>query len=176
MISEDIILAVQNLEKYYGNQKVIDNISFEIRKGECFGLLGPNGAGKSTTIEIIEQIIPSDAGEVLYRGAKPDAGFLERLGAMTDPVFLVESHLGEGLDLAVRDEYRVVPKSVPTAFFLGNRSVANPFDHLYVAVGRGDRHHAAKPGGTFVERHGFHVLEKFLVVLVVGTGLAGVAG
>jgi ABC-2 type transport system ATP-binding protein len=56
------ILEVNNLTKSYGNKKVVNQVSFEVKKGEIFGLLGPNGAGKSTTIEIIAGLKKSDAG------------------------------------------------------------------------------------------------------------------
>ncbi|WP_341750189.1 ATP-binding cassette domain-containing protein [Candidatus Tisiphia endosymbiont of Sialis lutaria] len=74
------LLTVRNLSKYYGSNKVVDQISFDIYKGECFGLLGPNGAGKTTTIEMIEQITPADSGEILFKQNRPDTDFPEYLG------------------------------------------------------------------------------------------------
>jgi ABC-2 type transport system ATP-binding protein len=50
------ILEVFNLTKSFRSLKAVDDVSFSIPKGSCFGLLGPNGAGKTTTIEIIEGI------------------------------------------------------------------------------------------------------------------------
>jgi ABC-2 type transport system ATP-binding protein len=73
-------LEVKNLVKSYGPVKAVKNISFGIKKGECFGLLGPNGAGKSTTIEIIEQIQKQDKGDVLYFGKPPTEAMREELG------------------------------------------------------------------------------------------------
>jgi ABC-2 type transport system ATP-binding protein len=46
----DGIIKINNLKKYFGRLHAVDDISFEIKKGEIFGFLGPNGAGKSTTI------------------------------------------------------------------------------------------------------------------------------
>ena len=46
-------IEVKNLVKEYGEQKAVNNISFQINKGEIVGFLGPNGAGKSTTMKII---------------------------------------------------------------------------------------------------------------------------
>ncbi len=57
-------ISVNNLSKNYGNQKAVNNISFDIKKGEIVGFLGPNGAGKSTTMKIITGYIESDSGEV----------------------------------------------------------------------------------------------------------------
>ena len=43
-------IVVENLSKSFGPQKAIDNISFQVKKGEILGFLGPNGAGKTTTM------------------------------------------------------------------------------------------------------------------------------
>jgi len=55
-------VVIQGLTKIYGEQKAIDNISFEAKKGEVLGFLGPNGAGKTTTMKIITCFIPQSAG------------------------------------------------------------------------------------------------------------------
>lgn len=57
-------LEVQQLTKIYGQQKAIENISFNIDKGEIVGFLGPNGAGKSTTMKIITGYLKANAGTV----------------------------------------------------------------------------------------------------------------
>ena len=59
------MIEVNNVTKYYGSKKVLDNISFSVNKGEILGFLGPNGAGKSTTMNIITGYISSSEGEVL---------------------------------------------------------------------------------------------------------------
>ena len=51
-----------NLQKRYGDVVAVDGLSFEVRRGECFGLLGPNGAGKTTTIEILEGLLDARCG------------------------------------------------------------------------------------------------------------------
>lgn len=56
-------IQVTNLTKIYGEQKAIDNISFEIKTGEIVGFVGPNGAGKSTTMKILTGFIPPSSGE-----------------------------------------------------------------------------------------------------------------
>ncbi|MCP4234304.1 MAG: ATP-binding cassette domain-containing protein, partial [Aestuariibacter sp.] len=50
------ILQVSNLVKKFGALTAVNDVSFEIQQGSCFGLLGPNGAGKTTTIELMEGI------------------------------------------------------------------------------------------------------------------------
>ena len=62
------IIQVRNLIKRFGSLSAVDDISFDIPEGTCFGLLGPNGAGKTTTIEIIEGIKQPTSGEIFYRG------------------------------------------------------------------------------------------------------------
>jgi ABC-2 type transport system ATP-binding protein len=67
-MSKDNILVVKNLQKSYDNKKVVNGISFEVKKGEVFGILGPNGAGKTTTLEMIEALRPIDAGSATIAG------------------------------------------------------------------------------------------------------------
>lgn len=62
------VLAVDGLVKRYGDQIVVDGVSFHIRAGETYGLLGPNGAGKTTIISMVAGLIPSDAGSVHVLG------------------------------------------------------------------------------------------------------------
>ena len=57
-------IVVRNVTKIYGQQKALDNVSFDIHKGQVAGFIGPNGAGKSTMMKIITGYIPPTAGEV----------------------------------------------------------------------------------------------------------------
>lgn len=67
-MSKDIILEVTNLQKVYDGKKVVNGISFSVKRGEIFGILGPNGAGKTTTLEMIEAIRPIDGGSAAING------------------------------------------------------------------------------------------------------------
>lgn len=60
----DVVLAVAGLRKFYGANEVVRGLSFEIRRGECFGLLGPNGAGKTTTLRCCLGLIEPDGGTI----------------------------------------------------------------------------------------------------------------
>lgn len=61
-------ISVNSLTKVYGSQKAVDNISFEIGKGEIVGFLGPNGAGKSTTMKMITTYLPPTSGSAAVCG------------------------------------------------------------------------------------------------------------
>ena len=61
-------LIVKNVNKSYGDKKVVDNINIEFNKPGVYGLLGTNGAGKSTTIRMILGILKKDSGEISWKG------------------------------------------------------------------------------------------------------------
>mgnify|MGYP003445025756 CR=1 FL=1 len=61
-------ILVRNITKSFGNQKALNNVSFEINKGEIVGFLGPNGAGKSTLMKILTTSIQADEGEAMVNG------------------------------------------------------------------------------------------------------------
>ena len=63
--STEGIIIVKNLVKKFGDFTAVDDISFEVKKGEIFGILGPNGAGKTTTLEIIETLQKQTSGSVI---------------------------------------------------------------------------------------------------------------
>jgi ABC-2 type transport system ATP-binding protein len=63
-----MILKVENLKKYYGENKAVDDISFEVKSGEIFALLGPNGAGKTTTLKCILGLRKQDFGNIILNG------------------------------------------------------------------------------------------------------------
>lgn len=70
-------IVVQGVTKFYGEQKALDNVSFEIKTGEIVGFLGPNGAGKSTMMKIITGFIPPTSGNVFVNGIETSGGSLE---------------------------------------------------------------------------------------------------
>lgn len=59
------LIEVKNVTKRFGNVTAVDNITFDIHEGECFGLLGPNGAGKSTTISMLTTLLKPDSGQII---------------------------------------------------------------------------------------------------------------
>ncbi|KRP29189.1 MAG: ABC transporter ATP-binding protein [Cryomorphaceae bacterium BACL22 MAG-120619-bin32] len=82
-----MILRTENIQKIYGNRKVVDNISLEVKQGEIIGLLGPNGAGKTTSFYMIVGMIKPNEGHIflndeeitynaMYRRAQKGIGYL----------------------------------------------------------------------------------------------------
>lgn len=63
-------IVVDNLVKIYGNRKVVDGVSFELKQGEIVGILGPNGAGKSTTFYMILGLTKPNSGNVYFNDIK----------------------------------------------------------------------------------------------------------
>ena len=70
-------IVVQGVSKFYGEQKALDNVSFEIKSGEIVGFIGPNGAGKSTMMKVITGFIPASSGKVTVNGLAVEADNLE---------------------------------------------------------------------------------------------------
>lgn len=85
-----VILRVSNLVKSFGSLTAVNDISFDIREGSCFGLLGPNGAGKTTTIELMEGIKTPDSGTILYQGEALGRQFRNEAGIMFQTTALPE--------------------------------------------------------------------------------------
>jgi ABC-2 type transport system ATP-binding protein len=85
-----VILQVSSLVKRFGQLTAVNDVSFEIREGSCFGLLGPNGAGKTTTIEMMEGIKIPDGGTIRYRGEALGQQFRNEAGIMFQTTALQE--------------------------------------------------------------------------------------
>ncbi|HWO11845.1 MAG TPA: ATP-binding cassette domain-containing protein, partial [Polyangiaceae bacterium] len=64
----DVMIRTSGLTKRFGSVQALDQVDFEVRKGEVVGFLGPNGAGKSTTMRILTCFISPSAGSALVHG------------------------------------------------------------------------------------------------------------
>ena len=64
----DVLLRAENLAVHFGGVKAVNDVSFEVRKGEVFTLIGPNGAGKTTVFNLISRIYQPTSGRLLYEG------------------------------------------------------------------------------------------------------------
>ncbi len=78
------MLKVDGVTKYYDDFKAVDNLSFEVKKGEIFGLLGVNGAGKTTTFRMIMNLISPSKGEITWNGKKIDYSITDKIGFLTE--------------------------------------------------------------------------------------------
>lgn len=78
------MLKVENVTKYYGDIKAVDDLSFTIEPGEIFGLLGVNGAGKTTTFRMIMGLLEPNKGSITINDKKIDYRLVEKIGFLTE--------------------------------------------------------------------------------------------
>ena len=64
MSASDYALQVSDLSKSYGGKRAVDQLGFEVKRGELYALLGPNGAGKTTTLRMIAGLLGADSGSI----------------------------------------------------------------------------------------------------------------
>ncbi|MEW6341536.1 MAG: nodulation factor ABC transporter ATP-binding protein NodI [Paraburkholderia sp.] len=118
-MSEAAIEFLQ-VHKRYANKTVVDGLSFQVRRGECFGLLGPNGAGKTTTLRMLLGIAAPDAGTIRLCGepipvrsrfARARVGVVPQFDNL-DPDFTVRENLlvfGRYFGLSSAQTHAMVP-------------------------------------------------------------------
>lgn len=94
-VKEGIVL--KNVEKRYGDKKVLDNISFKFENGKVYGLMGENGAGKTTLMKILTGLIKQDSGEVVFDEKRTIGALIEEVGAY--------NHLNAENNLKIFAEY-----------------------------------------------------------------------
>lgn len=78
------MLKVENVTKYYDDFKAVDNLSFEVNKGEIFGLLGANGAGKTTTFRMIMNLLEPTSGKITLNGQVINYDITDKIGYLTE--------------------------------------------------------------------------------------------
>ena len=106
-------IEISSLVKVYGEQKAVDNITFQVGKGEIVGFLGPNGAGKSTTMKILTGYLGQDAGEAKVCGIsvqEDPLGTKKKIGYLPEanPLY-PDMYVREYLDF-IADVHRVADK------------------------------------------------------------------
>ncbi|CAM1360195.1 ABC-2 type transport system ATP-binding protein [Tenacibaculum sediminilitoris] len=81
----ETILSIQNLDKKYGKVHAVNNLSFDIQKGNVYGILGPNGSGKSTTLGIILNVVNKTSGNFSwFNGKLSTHEALKKVGAIIE--------------------------------------------------------------------------------------------
>ncbi len=118
MSNNDLLVKVENLYRYYDDHCAVQDLSFELRKGEILGFLGPNGAGKSTTMQMLSGNLAPSAGRILIgsvdlldepKRAKRATGYLPE-----QPPLYPDFTVNEYLDYCAR-LHRVPHSKVPAA-------------------------------------------------------------
>jgi len=125
------VVSARRLRKSYGDLVALDDVSFDVRAGECFGFLGPNGAGKSTTMKMIYGLAAVGDGELRVLGhdvAKRPREVKARVGVVP------QSDDADG-ELTVRENLLL------QAHYHGmsRRSAEERADELLLSAGLGDR-------------------------------------
>ena len=72
-MESEILISVQELSRFYGQQRAIENVSFDVHRGEILGFLGPNGAGKTTTVRILSGLLRQTSGTATVCGFDIDS-------------------------------------------------------------------------------------------------------
>lgn len=78
------MIEIKNLSKNFGELKALDDVTFEVQKGELFGVIGQNGAGKSTLFRSMMNFYDHFDGEILYEGEKMSKVPLEKIGFLPE--------------------------------------------------------------------------------------------
>jgi signal transduction histidine kinase len=122
----DAILRIQSITKTYGNLKVLDNITFELQRGEILGLVGRRGAGKSTLLHLIGGAIQPSQGTIFWQGRSKN--------------FTTSSHAREeGIELVSQPSQVVDQLDVIQNIFLGHEIKKLPFLGLQNRIKMYDR-------------------------------------
>lgn len=124
-------IVVNQITKLYGTQKALDQVSFEVNRGEIIGFLGPNGAGKSTMMKIITCFLPQTSGSVKVCGFD----VLEQSLEVRKKVGYLPEHNSLYLDMYVR-EYLAF-----AAGLSGIKNIARRVSEMIDITGLGDEQH-----------------------------------
>src|SRR5262252_2043924 len=86
-MAQELVVECNALSKSYGSLTALDQVSFEVRKGEIFGLIGADGAGKTTAFRIIGGVLEAGGGSIRVLGETPRTA-RPRVGYLTQPFSL----------------------------------------------------------------------------------------
>jgi ATP-binding cassette subfamily B protein len=133
-------IAAENLSFTYpgNNVKTIDNVSFEIRKGEIIALVGPNGAGKSTLVRLLSRLYDPDSGSIFYDGNNiknmdPDR-YRRFLSVVFQDFMLYNLSAGENIRLGNINESETDEKIISAATATGIHDLISRLQNSYSTV------------------------------------------
>ena len=78
LLNMEPVLSIQNITKFYGPVRALNNVSFDVPKGSVFGILGPNGSGKTTLLGIVMDILKVSSGKFLWKGQPGSSNEMRR--------------------------------------------------------------------------------------------------
>ena len=99
------MITIEGISKTFGKQKVLDNISFDMQRGECIALIGPNGSGKTTLIKSILRLVLPDEGSIVVNGktVRSHVEYRSHIGYMPQMSRLPENMDVRRLFLMIKD-------------------------------------------------------------------------
>ena len=109
----DELIRMEHINKSYGRVQALDDVTFNVNKGEIVGLLGDNGAGKSTLIKVLSGAVPMTSGDIYVRGVKV------QMRSTTDAI-------KHGIETIYQDSALVTQLSIARNLFLGREPVKGP--------------------------------------------------
>ena len=133
------VVTAEHLRKVYGQTVAVDDVSFEVLRGEIFGLIGPNGAGKTTTMECVEGLRSPDAGRIRVLSSDPRRGGSElerRIGVQLQEAQLQKRiKVGEALDLCAA----LYPETVDGGELLDRLGLSEKRDSWFMKLSGGQK-------------------------------------
>ena len=178
MSANDAALVASNVTKAFGKIVAVDDVSFEVTKGEIFGFLGPNGAGKTTTMRMLTGIMRPDSGRVTVGGIDMEKAPIQaKMGTGVIPeVGNVYADLTAKQNLSLTGRYYGLPKDVirrRTEELLARVGLSERGDDLVRTFSKGMKQRISiacaiihKPGILFLDEptEGLDVQSKRLIV------------
>jgi ABC-2 type transport system ATP-binding protein len=134
MTEHSPVVDVRNLTKRYGSARGVDDLTFQVERGEAFGFLGPNGAGKTTTIRTLLDFIRPTSGEVRFFGMDPRTDRVrvhERLGYLPGELALYERMTGEAFIRSFLDLRHAGPANATRVTTLADRLDLDLSRHIH---------------------------------------------
>lgn len=109
----DELIRMENITKFYGRVRALEDVTLRVYEKEIVGLLGDNGAGKSTLIKVLSGAVPATSGDIYIRGKKVD------IRSTTDAI-------ANGIETIYQDSALVTQLSIARNLFLGREPISGP--------------------------------------------------